>query len=86
MVYSRNLNGRVLTFAASGWTWNSLFVLQDLETGSLWWTGIGVAGNANMVCLSGPLQDEQLPRLDYFRGWWASWVATKPHTRLMIVK
>ena len=61
-------------------------MLQDLETGSLWWTGLGVAGNANMVCLSGPLQDKQLPRLDYFRGRWSSWFSIEPQTKLMLVK
>lgn len=73
----------MLTMAASGWTWNGLFVLQDYETGSLWWTGIGVAGNDMMVCLSGPLQDRQLPRLDYYRGLWRPWVAMHPETKFM---
>jgi len=85
-VYSRELDGQVLTIAASGWTWNGLFVLQDLETGSLWWTGIGVAGNDNMVCIAGPLQDRQLPRLNYFRGLWRPWFEVHPQTGYLKAK
>ena len=73
-MYSRSLPERDLTFGASGWTWYGVFILQDYETGSLWFTGVGVAGNNdNMVCVAGPLQDRQLPRLESWRGPWRSW-------------
>jgi hypothetical protein len=36
-VYSREIDGRKLTLAASGWTYKSTFVLYDKETGSLWY-------------------------------------------------
>jgi hypothetical protein len=85
-VYSRNLDGSNLTFAASGWTWHSLFVLQDLETGSLWFTGVGLAGNDNMVCVSGPLQDAQLPRVDSRRTTWERWLRSHPFSSLIKVK
>lgn len=38
-VYSREIDGRVLTLAPSGWTYKRTFVLYDKETGSLWYPG-----------------------------------------------
>ena len=36
-MYSRVIDGRKLTLAPSGWTYESTFVLYDKETGSLWY-------------------------------------------------
>ncbi|MBW1841122.1 MAG: DUF3179 domain-containing protein [Deltaproteobacteria bacterium] len=35
-VYSREIDGRKLTLAPSGWTYKNTFVLYDKETGTLW--------------------------------------------------
>lgn len=86
-MHSRVLDdGQVLTFAASGWTWMGLFVLQDLETGSLWWTGLGGAENRYMLCIAGPHQDKQLPPLVFFRGYWSSWYGAFPQSLYLKAK
>jgi len=36
-VYSRELDGTILTLAPSGWTYKRTFVLYDRETGTLWY-------------------------------------------------
>ncbi len=36
-VYSRTIDGKKLTIAPSGWTYNNTFVLYDRETGTLWY-------------------------------------------------
>jgi hypothetical protein len=36
-VYSREIDGKTLTLAPSGWTYDNTFVLYDKETGSLWY-------------------------------------------------
>jgi hypothetical protein len=36
-VYSREIDGQVLTIAPSGWTYKNTFVLYDKETGTLWY-------------------------------------------------
>lgn len=36
-MYSREIDGRTLTLAPSGWTYKNTFVLYDQETGSLWY-------------------------------------------------
>ena len=36
-MYSREIDGKVLTLAFSGWTYNNLFILYDYETESMWY-------------------------------------------------
>jgi hypothetical protein len=36
-VYSREIDGTILTLAPTGWTYNDTFVLYDKESGSLWY-------------------------------------------------
>lgn len=81
--YNRVLDGETLTIAASGWTWHDKFVLQDYETGSLWWTGLGLEGKDLMLCVAGPLQNVALPRVESFRGLWRPWVEAYPETKLL---
>ena len=85
-MYSRNLDGLELTFAASGWTWNEVFILQDHQTGSLWFTGRGVAGDDQMLCVAGELQNSKVPQLFFMRLAWKSMVSGFPHTRFIKVK
>ncbi|MDX1762934.1 MAG: DUF3179 domain-containing (seleno)protein [bacterium] len=36
-VYSREIDGQVLTLVPSGWTYRNIFVLYDRETNTLWY-------------------------------------------------
>jgi hypothetical protein len=36
-VYSREIDGQLLTLAPSGWTYKNTFVLYDKESGTLWY-------------------------------------------------
>lgn len=92
-MYSRRLDdgspeGRLLTFAASGWTWQNIFVLQDLETGSLWFPGLSFNGGLSqfLVCVAGELQDVSVPAVNSVRQRWASWHSDHPDTKVMMVK
>ena len=40
-MYSREIDGKTITIAPSGWTYERTFVLFDRETGSLWYTEEG---------------------------------------------
>lgn len=88
MVYNRTLeDGTVLTFGASGWTWNGIFVLQDYETGSLWFPGLTFEhGNESMLCIAGPNQNKRVWAELSFRGAWKSWIGTYPGTLIMLTK
>jgi len=92
-VYSRKLDdgspdGRILTFAASGWVWQNIFVLQDLETGSLWFPGLNFNGGLSqfLLCVSGELQDMTVPAVDSERTVWKPWRLGNPTTTIMSVK
>jgi hypothetical protein len=73
-VYSRSLDGAVLTIAASGWTYNegayNLFVLRDYETGSLWYQ---IAGTDELTCIAGELEGKTLPELASSYTPWNQW-------------
>ncbi|MBT8374804.1 MAG: DUF3179 domain-containing protein [Deltaproteobacteria bacterium] len=36
-MYSREIDGQLLTIAPSGWTYKNTFVLYDRESGTLWY-------------------------------------------------
>jgi hypothetical protein len=52
-IYDRRVDGRELTFENSGALWRDTLVLRDMETGTLWSAGTGVA-------LFGPLAGREL--------------------------
>ncbi|NBC16180.1 MAG: DUF3179 domain-containing protein, partial [Bacteroidetes bacterium] len=86
-VYDRRIDGRVHTFALSGYTyydpevWDGMdgFVLWDRETESLWWPLIGKA-------VSGPMLHTPLPVYDEDR-WtqttWGAWKAQHPEAQVL---
>lgn len=86
-IYHRRIDGRVHTFALSGYTyydprlWNGQdgFILWDRETESLWWPLIGKA-------VSGPLLHTPLKVYNQ-RRWaqttWGSWKANHPNTLVL---
>ena len=87
MVYNRTLDGEVLTIAASGWTWHQIFVLQDYETGSLWFPGLSFPGGTDfLLCVAGPNQGKKLFAEPSSRVRWKDWVALYPGTLIMKVK
>jgi hypothetical protein len=82
------LDGEILTFAPSGWTWHDIFILWDYETGSLWFPGLQFPGGSDyMQCIAGPLQDKRVLAVQgYERLTWRGWVTAHPETGSMIVK
>ena len=96
VVYSRQINGDVLTLAASGWTYGedafySTFVLMDKETESLWFPAgeqacalplkpLGENG-CGLVGIGGFYSDEVLPGEFLSRTSWAEWKSAHPDTK-----
>ena len=84
-MYSRELDGKPLTLAPSGWTYGarrgrSTFVLYDKETGSLWFPFPGQKG---LTGISGPHADRLLPELESTVTSWKNWQAEHPDTKYM---
>ena len=79
-MYSREIDDRILTLAASGWTYRRTFVLYDHQTESLWYH---LQGKDGLTCISGAFADR---KLDEFTSWfvrWISWKADQPTTKFM---
>jgi len=68
VAFSSSLDGRVLTFEASG------DAFRDLETGSSW----DISG----VARSGPLAGRSLTKVVHGNHFWFAWAAFKPETRI----
>ncbi len=82
-MYSREINGEVLTLAATGWTYNNTFVLYDKETESLWYH---FGDDNQLVCVNGRYADEVLPERFSTRLRWNEWWAAHPDTKFLLCK
>ena len=77
-MYSREIDGKKLTIAPSGWTYKRTFVLYDQETGTLWYPD-----KDGLLGIQGKYFQRRLPRLESKDTRWSTWVKSNPSTRLM---
>ena len=88
VVYSRQIDERVLHLTPSGWTYGeirstSVFVLMDKETESLWFPN-EVGGRRGLVCIGGFHADRMLEKLyDLEVYTWQEWKALHPGTKIV---
>jgi hypothetical protein len=76
-VYSRQIDGRNLTLAPSGWTYNDTFILYDKETGSLWYPK-----EKGLMGIQGPYFNRFLPEITSEDTNLGQWVEKHPQTRV----
>lgn len=79
-MYSRVIDGQLLTLSASGWTYKNTFVLYDYETDSIWYH---LSGTDGLTCISGKFQDRVLPELASTRTRWKTWKQQNPDTKYL---
>ena len=79
-MYSRELDGKVLTLSASGWTYNQTFVLYDYETESLWYH---MPGSNGLTCISGTYADRYLFEHKSTMQRWSAWFIDNPQTKYL---
>ena len=79
-MYSRAIDGEVLTLSASGWTYDRLFVLYDYETESIWYH---LSGTNALTCIAGPHEGRELPEVVSVVGPWNGWRASFPETKIL---
>ena len=79
-MYSREIDGRVLTMAASGWTYRDTFILFDLETESLWYH---LQGTDGLTCISGFFADRRLGEFPSTLTRWWRWKEEHPNTQFL---
>ncbi len=80
-MYSREIDGRVLTLSASGWVYIDTFVLYDYETGSLWYH---LEGTDGLTCIGGFYRDRHLQEYPATFIRWNQWKKRYPHTKLVV--
>ncbi len=79
-MYSRKIEGEVLTISASGWTYNSTFVLYDYETESLWYH---LPGTDGLTCISGTHADKTLFEFTSTQTRWNNWFTDNPTSKFL---
>ncbi len=77
-VYSRRIDGQVLTLVPSGWTYDNTFVLYDRETETLWYPYrkglMGIQGKYFKRWL------DEIPSEDTV---WKKWKKKHPTTKIL---
>lgn len=79
-MYSREIDGQVLTLSASGWTYELTFVLYDYETESLWYH---LEGEDGLTCISGEFADRKLEELSSTTTRWSRWKEMQPESKFL---
>jgi len=79
-VYSREIDGKVLTMTTSGWTYYRQHVLFDHETESFWFH---LSGTNDLTCIAGTYADRILPGKDFMDGPWVVWSDLHPDSKYM---
>ena len=79
-MYSREIDGEVLTLSASGWTYNNTFVLYDYETESLWYH---LPGSDGLTSISGFYADRKLEEFTSVLLRWNDWVNQNPDSKFL---
>jgi hypothetical protein len=77
-VYSREIDGNILTLAPSGWTYKRTFVLYDRETGTLWYPD-----EKGLLGIQGTYFKRRLPEIPSTDTRWGDWKAQHPDSQLM---
>jgi hypothetical protein len=67
-VYSREIDGKPLSIAPSGWTYNNTFVLYDAESGTLWYPF-----EKGLMGIQGPYFKRWLPKVASEDTRWEEW-------------
>ena len=79
-MYSREIDDKVLTLSANGWTYKNTFVLFDYETESLWYH---LPGTDGLTSIGGVYKDRKLEELFSVKTRWKDWVASHPDTKIL---
>jgi hypothetical protein len=77
-VYSRQIDGQVLTLAPSGWTYKKTFVLYDRETGTLWYPY-----KKGLMGIQGKYFKRWLSEIPSKNTRWGKWEKEYPHSMVL---
>jgi hypothetical protein len=77
-VYSRQIDGQILTLVPSGWTYKNTFVLYDRETGTLWYPF-----EEGLMGIQGRYFKRWLPEIPSEDTRWREWSKKYPDSRIL---
>lgn len=77
-MYSREIEGELLTLAPSGWTYDRTFVLYDKESGSLWFPD-----EEGLVSIQGKYFLRRLPKVFFEDTEWGDWLKEYPESKIL---
>jgi hypothetical protein len=77
-VYSRQIDGKILTLVPSGWTYKSTFVLYDKESESLWYPY-----RKGLMGIQGKYFKQWLPQINSKDTTWRKWIKKHPDSRIL---
>jgi len=77
-VYSRQIDGQVLTLVPSGWTYESTFVLYDKETNTLWYPF-----DEGLMGIQGKYFKRWLKQIPSEDTEWREWNKKHPKSRIL---
>jgi hypothetical protein len=77
-LYSREIDGKILTLVPSGWTYKNTFVLYDKETGTL-----SYPYREGLMGIQGVYYKRWLSKIPSADTAWQNWVKQYPDSKLM---
>ena len=77
-VYSRQIDGQVLTLVPSGWTYESTFVLYDKETNTLWYPF-----DKGLMGIQGKYFKRWLKEIPSEHIRWMDWIEKYPDSKIL---
>ncbi|MCK5552685.1 MAG: DUF3179 domain-containing protein [Deltaproteobacteria bacterium] len=77
-MYSRQIDGQILTLVPSGWTYKYTFVLYDRETSSLWYPY-----EEGLMGIQGKYFKRWLPEIPSEDTHWGKWKEKYPDSQIL---
>ena len=79
-MYTREIDGEILTLSASGWLYDQTFVLYDYETESVWYH---LPGTDGLTGVGGFYAGRYLPEFESTLTRWKLWNESHPDSEFM---
>ena len=77
-MYSREIDGQVLTLVPAGWTYRNTFVLYDRETGTLWYPS-----RKGLQGIQGRYFGRELEKFPSKDTSWKKWRKRHPESKIL---